>query len=188
MAKKGSTAGSPSSHVGEPSEFQREFPGGSESANASVIALVRTGDAIIATINKAMTGHGLSGAGRQALAVLEGAGGPLSPTVIAERLLVTTASTTSLLDTLERRGLVTRLPDPDDRRRQLVTLTDDGRRVVDEFLPQVVALQTAVMAGISETERTRLLRSLAAIREAITELDADAVVAAAPRRIKRQRR
>jgi len=120
--------------------------------------------------------------------VLEGAGGPLSPTVIAERLLVTTASTTSLLDTLERRGLVTRLPDPDDRRRQLVTLTDAGRRIVDEFLPQVVALQTAVMAGISETERTRLLRSLAAIREAITELDPDAVVAAAPRRIKRQRR
>ena len=117
------------------------------------MALVRTYDASIALINNALRGHGLSAAGRQALAVLDGAGGPLSPTAIAGRLLITTASMTSLLDTLERRGLVSRLPDPDDRRRLLVSLTDEGQRVVDEFLPEVVALQTAVRAGIGEAEQ-----------------------------------
>jgi DNA-binding MarR family transcriptional regulator len=181
--KKGSAPGSPSSPVSQPSAFEREFPGGSESANASIVSLVRTYDVSIAMINRAMSRYGLSGAGRQALAVLEGAGRPLSPTEISERLLVTTASTTSLLDTLEGRGLVTRLPDPDDRRKQLVNLTDDGRALVDDFLPQVIALQTAALARLSAAERSRLLRSLAVIRETIADLDADAVVDGAPRRI-----
>jgi hypothetical protein len=43
------------------------------------------------------------------------------------------------------------------------------------------------MAGLSEAERQRLLRSLADIREAVAAVDADSVVAAAPRRVKPQR-
>jgi DNA-binding MarR family transcriptional regulator len=146
------------------------------------MALVQTYEAWIALANRALRQHRLSPAGRQALAVLEGAGRPLSPTTIAERLLVTTASTTSLVDTLERRGFVTRSPDPDDRRKVLVTLTEHGEQVVDRFLPQVVAVQTALMAGLTETQRHQLLESLETIREAINTLDADAVIAASPPR------
>jgi DNA-binding MarR family transcriptional regulator len=89
---------------------------------------------------------------------------------------------TSLLDTLERRGLVTRLPDPDDRRKILVTLTESGARLVDDFLPEMIAVQTAVMAGLSEADRRQLQRSLASIRRAIAAIDVDAVAAAAPER------
>jgi DNA-binding MarR family transcriptional regulator len=182
MTRKGSGSRGPSSPSADTSPFEREFPGGSASANASVVDLVRTYDAFITMTTKALSHHGLSGAGRQALAVIEGAGGPLSPTVIAERLLVTTASMTSLLDTLERRGLVERTPDPHDRRRLLVSLTDEGRQVVDAFLPQVVALQTAALARISERDRAHLRKTLEAIRVTIADLDADAVAASAPRR------
>jgi DNA-binding MarR family transcriptional regulator len=149
--------------------------------------LVRTYDASIAMVNKALRRHRLSAAGRQALAVIDGAGRPLSPTTIAARLLVTTASITSLLDTLERRGLVARRPDPDDRRRLLISLTGEGRQVVDAFLPEVVALQTALMDGISEPERQRLIRTLAAIRDAAAALDIDSVLAAAPARVRPRR-
>lgn len=146
------------------------------------MALVRTYEAWNRVANQALRQHRLSPAGRQALAVLEGADRPLSPTTIAERLLVTTASMTSLLDTLEGRGLITRSPDSDDRRKVLVALTENGRHVVDQFLPQVVAVQTALMAGLTETQRHQLLESLATIREAIDTLDADAVIAASPSR------
>ena len=72
---------------------------------------------------------------------------------------MTTASvTTSLLDTLERRGLVERRPDLADRRRLLVAITDEGRALVNQFLPEVVALQTAVMAQLSEPQRLELAR------------------------------
>jgi DNA-binding MarR family transcriptional regulator len=145
-------------------------------------SIVQTYETFIATANQALRQHQLSPAGRQALAILDGAGTPLSPTVIAERLLVTTASVTSLLDTLERRSLVTRSPDPADRRRVLVALTSDGKRAVDAFLPQMVALQTAMVSGLSEARRRQLLESLAVIRETVAALDSAQIVAAAPPR------
>jgi DNA-binding MarR family transcriptional regulator len=177
MTKKGSDSRGPSRRV--TTDFEREFPGGSESANASTIDLVRTSASVVAMLNKVMNPQGLSAAGRQALAIIEGAGGALSPTVISQRLLVTTASTTSLLDTLERRGLVTRLPDPDDRRKILVALTSEGQQVVDDFLPRIVALQTAAMAGLSETEREQLRHHLAVIQATVAELDGESIAAQA---------
>ena len=145
-------------------------------------AIVETYEAWSGLSHQALREHQLSPAGRQALAILEGAHHPLSPTTIAERLLVTTASVTSLLDTLERRGLVIRSPDPDDGRKVLVTLTSDGRGKVDAFLPEIVALQTAMLTSLSEAERHQLLGSLATIRDAIETLDPQAVAAAAPPR------
>ncbi len=64
-----------------------------------------------------------------------------------------------------------------------MVLTDDGRRAVDAFLPEVVALQTTITAGVTETERRQLQRSLAKMRAAIETIDADGAVAAAPRRV-----
>ncbi len=168
------------------SAFEREFPGGSESANAAVVALVNVGERFLASFDKALRHHRLSRAGREALAVLEGAGRPLSPTTIAERLIVTTASVTSLLDTLERRGLVERRPDPTDRRKLLVVITDAGVALVDQFLPELVALQTAAVAGLSETQRRQLVSLLGRVDAGLDALDADAVVSdAEPRGVPR---
>jgi DNA-binding MarR family transcriptional regulator len=150
------------------------------------MALVRTGDRLLAGIDQALRHHLLSRAGREALAVLDGAGQPLSPTAIAERLIVTTASVTSLLDTLERRGLVERRPDPTDRRRLLIVITHDGKAIVDKFLPEIVALQTAALATLTEAQRRQLVELLATVGANLTNLDADEVIrAAAPRGIPR---
>jgi DNA-binding MarR family transcriptional regulator len=131
------------------------------------VGIVRAGEAFVALANRALSGYQLSPAARQALAVLDGAGEPLSPTEIARRLIVTTASVTSLLDTLERRGLVERRPDPADRRRLLVAITPPAQAMVRQYVPEVVALQGAVMSGIGEEDRQQLIAILTRIREAI---------------------
>jgi len=137
------------------------------SANECIVGIVRAGEAFVALANRALSGYQLSPAARQALAVLDGAGEPLSPTEIARRLIVTTASVTSLLDTLERRGLVERRPDPADRRRLLVAITPTAQAMVRQYVPEVVALQGAVMSGIGEEDRQQLIAVLTRIREAI---------------------
>lgn len=137
------------------------------SANECIVGIVRAGEAFVALANRALSGYQLSPAARQALAVLDGAGEPLSPTEIARRLIVTTASVTSLLDTLERRGLVERRPDPADRRRLLVAITPPAQAMVRQYVPEVVALQGAVMSGIDEEDRQQLIAVLTRIREAI---------------------
>jgi DNA-binding MarR family transcriptional regulator len=166
-----------------PGGFEDEFPGGSRSANACVRALVRTNDAVMASFHAGLRQHSLSASARQALAALERVGRPMTPTEISARLMVTTASITSLIDTLERRGLVARSADADDRRRQFVQLTDAGKETVDEFLPKIVALQTAMTAKLTEADREQLERLLDIVADTITELDAVAVAAEAPARV-----
>lgn len=110
------------------------------------------------------------------LSIIEGADEPLTPTTIAERAIVTTASITSLLDTLERRGLVRRQRHPDDRRKVLVEITPEGLAVVDEFLPAARGIEMAVMGGLGEQDRRRLLRTLTKVQQAIAAIEAGEVV------------
>lgn len=170
-----------------PDSFEEQFPGGSASANAAIRALVEAYDASTRLANEAMRRHGLSPAARQALATLDGAGGSMAPTELAARLLTTPPSVTSLIDTLERRHLVERRRDTDDRRRQLVAITSAGSDLVRQFVPQAVALQTAVMASIPERDRATLIRTLHRITESARALDGDAVVEAVQQRPRRRR-
>ena len=129
--------------------------------------------------------HGLSNAGAQTLAIIEGAGEPLAPSIIAGRLMVTSGSMTSLLDTLERRSLVQRQPHPSDRRGLLVHLTDEGRALVDTFLPQIVAVQTALVAGLSEADRAAAVRLTERLAQAATTVDVVDTATQAKPRVKR---
>ena len=137
------------------------------SANECIVGIVRAGEAFVALANQSLNDYQLSPAARQALAILDGAGEPLSPTEIARRLIVTTASITSLLDTLQRRGLVERRPDPADRRRLLITITPAAQELVRRFVPEIVALQASVMRDIPEEDRRQFVAVLTRIREAI---------------------
>jgi DNA-binding MarR family transcriptional regulator len=146
--------------------FETEFPGASRSASEVLLNLARTSSVGLAELDRrhrAAIGN-LSLSGWQALAVIEGAGEPLPPKVIGERLLLTSGSITSLLDTLEHRGFVRREPHPDDRRKLLVDITDDARKLVDLMLAQVHATSMDVMAGISEADREQAIQTLAKIR------------------------
>jgi len=109
----------------------------------------------------------LSPSARQVLAVVEGAGQPLEPSVIAERLLTTSGSMTSLLDTLEKRGLIRRMPHTGDRRKLLIGITPAAQAIVDELLPSLHAREREVMAAaLSPSEQRSLLRSLAKVQHA----------------------
>ena len=83
----------------------------------------------------------------------------------------TDAQVGRLLDTLEQGGCVTRSRHPDDRRKVLVTLTPLGRDLVDDYLPKLVALQTAALADVDESAREHLQAGLAQIQATLAALD-----------------
>ena len=97
----------------------------------------------------------LSPSARGILAVVEGAGQPLEPSVIAECLLITTGSMTSLLDTLPKRGLIRRLPHPGDRRKLLVDIAPDAQAIVDELLPSFHAREHELISAALTTSEQR---------------------------------
>jgi DNA-binding MarR family transcriptional regulator len=146
--------------------FRREFPGASPSAAEAAANLVRAAMLFLDELRRRRAPiASLSASGFEALAILDGAGGPLPSHRIAERLLVSTASMTSLLDTLERKGLVRRSPHPSDRRKILVSLTDAGGSTVDQMLPVVYQASTETFAGLTETERRTLVDVLGRIED-----------------------
>jgi MarR family len=80
--------------------------------------------ALVATVARR---HRLSHAALNALAVIEGNGGPLLAGELSARMHITSGTMTGVLDTLERNGYIHRQADPADRRRVLVDLTPAAR-------------------------------------------------------------
>jgi DNA-binding MarR family transcriptional regulator len=69
---------------------------------------------------------------------------------------LSTGAMTNRLDRLEARGLIRRLPDPDDRRGVLVELTDDGRRIWSETVGTQAEKEAVVAAALQPDEQRGL--------------------------------
>ena len=113
---------------------------------------------------------GLSRGEVGALSALRISGPPyrLSPTRLAKGLMLSSAGITSRIDRLERRGLVRRLDDPDDRRGVIIELTDDGRDVVDEAVAALAISDRQLLERLDPQEVEQLeglLRKVLALLE-----------------------
>jgi DNA-binding MarR family transcriptional regulator len=66
----------------------------------------------------------------------------------------------ALLDELEGEGLITREPDPSDRRARVIALTAAGRKRHAAARRAIAAMEERVLDGLSDTDRRRLRRAL----------------------------
>src|ERR1700677_3786176 len=174
------------SSIHVPADFESEFPGASRSAAEVAANRAQASMAFVAQVERPpREAAGLSASAFQTLAILDGAGEPLPGHVIAERLLVSSASMTSLVDTLERRGLVERRPHPTDRRKVLIHLTPDAQRVVDQQLPAIHAVITQAISTLAEADREHLLAALTTIRARVSLMAGQPLPPAKARRRRR---
>jgi MarR family transcriptional regulator, 2-MHQ and catechol-resistance regulon repressor len=164
-------------------DFEDEYPGASALATECFANLFQTGDLLMELHNRqSREDYQLSPSARQVLAVVEGAGQPLEPSVIAERVLITTGTMTSVLDTLEKRGLIQRMPHPDDRRKLLVDITPDAQAILDELLPSFHAREHDVISSaLSAREQRSLLHLIAKVQHAALEAQSAPVPSAGGR-------
>ena len=146
-------------------DFAEEFPGSDALSAECYINLCNTGDRLLAEINRrAKFSFDLSASAVAVLAIVDGATEPITPGLIAERAIVSSASATSVLDTLEKRGLLVRRPHPDDGRKLVIDLTDAGRAIIDQVLPGIHTLETRVMSVLTPAERAQLMRLLSKVQ------------------------
>lgn len=88
----------------------------------------------------------------------------LTPSECAERSGVTRATITGLLDGLEKDGLVERQPRKDDRRMLSVHLTQKGRELMLQMLPDHFCRTTGLMAHLTMSEKKTLIKLLEKIQ------------------------
>jgi DNA-binding MarR family transcriptional regulator len=92
------------------------------------------------------------------LAALRRQGAPyeLSPGALLRATLVTSGTMTNRIDRLEEAGLVSRRPDPQDKRGVLVRLTTAGQARVDATLADLLGAEQALLSGLPEASRDTL--------------------------------
>jgi DNA-binding MarR family transcriptional regulator len=85
----------------------------------------------------------------------------MSSAQLARRSFVTAQSMADMITALEGRALIERHRDRADRRRLVVSLTAEGRALLDRYRPDVAALEQAMLTGLSEPEVTAMRAALA---------------------------
>jgi DNA-binding MarR family transcriptional regulator len=87
-------------------------------------------------------------------------GGPVTATELASRERIRPQSLTRLLSSLEKRGFVSRQPDGTDRRRLLISLTEDGKKALEaDFRRREAWLSAAMTRHLSVVEREALFHA-----------------------------
>ena len=95
--------------------------------------------------------------------------GPMSLGQLCQKILRSGSNVTTVVDNLERDGLVTRVRDEADRRVQIAQLTEKGRALIETAFPAHVARVTAMMGTLTPDEQRELGRICRKLGSAATE-------------------
>ncbi len=150
-------------------DFEELYPDASATATECAMNLVFTAELLQKRISSLLLPFDLSPATGLVLSILATSETSVSPNHIADRLIISRASVTSLLDSLEKRGYVKRQPHPSDRRMLLVELTDSGRQVANQFRPIVHQHQKVWLNVLNETEQEQLIQTLHRLQASLTD-------------------
>lgn len=82
--------------------------------------------------------------------------GPLSQAEIAKKILKSTGNITMVIDNLEKRGLVRRERDPEDRRSYSVQLTAPGKKLIGSLFPRHAVGIVRGMKALTRSEQETL--------------------------------
>ncbi len=126
------------------------------------IKLTRANDTINARLATAGSMHDLTISQFGVLEALYHLG-PQAQNVLGEKILKSNSNMTTVIDNLEKRGLVRRNRAEDDRRKIIVHLTPEGREMIQNIFPlhvKAIKDQFAVLTTQEKQILSELLRKL----------------------------
>ena len=86
--------------------------------------------------------------------------GPASQSGLSDRTGIYRSDLVPTINQLTARGLVVRAPDPADRRRNAITLTDQGRRHLEQLDVLLADAEEEFLAPLSAADRAEFIRLL----------------------------
>lgn len=92
-------------------------------------------------------------------------GGSMTPTELSECIFRSRHSITSMVDTLERQGLVRRKSNLEDRRSITVMLTPEGSQLFERMMPIGYEIGQKALSGLSDDEVAKLRMLFKQVRE-----------------------
>jgi MarR family transcriptional regulator, lower aerobic nicotinate degradation pathway regulator len=121
-------------------------------------------------IGERMHAAGVSSRSYYSLLVALAESGPTSQADLGRRIGLDRSDVTAAVTDLEKRGYLERTPDPADRRRNLVRITDSGQEFQAKLDKEIEAAQAELLAPLSPAEREALMDMLSRVVEHHTGL------------------
>ena len=94
--------------------------------------------------------------------------GPIQMNQISRELLTTSANITSLIDRLERKGLVRRVEDNDDRRKIIIQLTTEGKKLFEVASGRYRKNVQEVFNTLGQIEKEELYTLIKKVRDELS--------------------
>ncbi len=135
------------------------------------MVLLRAREATMRRFRPHLATRGLTEQRWRVLRALTSAAEPLDVGDVADRTFLLAPSLSRILTDLEGLGLVHRAADPVDRRRALLSLTEDGRRLVARVAPESEAIYGQIEECFGAQRLDALLADLRDLEDALTEFD-----------------
>src|SRR5262245_61418770 len=123
--------------------------------------IIAAGRRIEERLEGALEPSGLSLAKLNALKHLVEAKEPLALGQLAEKIACVKSDVTQLVDRLENEGLVRRLPDPNDRRSVLASVTDQGRQRYKVGADALAEAESELLEDVPESLRDEMAELVA---------------------------
>ncbi|MDN7177421.1 MarR family transcriptional regulator [Caballeronia sp. SEWSISQ10-4 2] len=95
--------------------------------------------------------------------------GELNQLELSKRVGIASTTAVPALDSMEKRGLLKRTRDPKDRRKYYVSLTDDGKRLVDKMMPEIIRMISGSFDGVDPDEMLIFWKVLHQIAQNLSE-------------------
>lgn len=83
--------------------------------------------------------------------------GTTSQNQLGRLVAMDAATTKGVVERLSRKGMIATAPSPTDRRRIEISLTDEGRAVLDHVVPIAAQISERTLRNLTPRERARLL-------------------------------
>lgn len=149
-------------------EFTTRYPNMNPSALKTCTELMRTGSDMLASFERILNQIGLSQGRFLTLIVMNRTPSEaINPSTLADKLGVTRATMTGLLNGLRKQGLIERQIHPEDRRKVGVLLTDSGHRILDKILPDYYRRFAKLTTYLDEGERQTLISLLKKVNQGL---------------------
>ncbi|MEZ5428218.1 MAG: MarR family transcriptional regulator [Pyrinomonadaceae bacterium] len=136
-------------------------------AQKAYLTLLSTADSARSIFENLCSGSEITRQQYNVLRILRGAEPDGLPTLtIADRMIEKAPGITRMIDRLEKKGFVYRMPCPDDRRFVYCRITKEGLDFLDEMDAPVESANLSVFDGLSEDELEDLIALLEKVRSA----------------------
>jgi len=156
--RSGETAPTETSMSSILAQWRRERPDIDPTPMAVVGEVWRAGERLRQEVLANWSDWGLDLAGADVILTLrrQGRGESLSPSTLSKEMMLSTSAMTNRLDRLEKRGLISRTMDPNDRRGLKIILSDEGFALADKMLASHVETEDRMLSRLTEMERDQI--------------------------------